>query len=151
MFWVGNFAYSVVNLGLYFLDVYTDVILCVTFYDNGHFAWFAVMATCIALPYLVVWLGTGVYLTKEQEWKWLLLVPSGWPGRVHGSVRSAAHAERGPPGISPADDPAALHLLSLRWEHGKLLGHYAGSRGRHGPVPDCKLHVDRVPRCPSVL
>ena len=50
MFWVGNFAYSVVNLGLYFLDVYTDVILCVAFYDNGHFAWFAVMATCIALP-----------------------------------------------------------------------------------------------------
>eukprot|EP00945_MAST-04E_sp_MAST-4E-sp1_P000213 g213.t1 len=72
MFWVGNFAYSVVNLGLYFLDVYTDVILCVTFYDNGHFAWFAVMATCIALPYLVAWLGTGVYLTKEREWKWAL-------------------------------------------------------------------------------
>ena len=37
IFWFGNFCLSVINLGLYFLDIYTDVVLCFTFYRYKHY------------------------------------------------------------------------------------------------------------------
>jgi hypothetical protein len=68
IFWFGNFCLSGINLGLYFLDIYTDVVLCFTFYRYEHYGWFYIMAACIALPYVVAVVGIMRYLKKEREW-----------------------------------------------------------------------------------
>jgi hypothetical protein len=60
-----NLFVSAINLALYFLDIYTDVVLCIAFYTFGHYGWFSIMVGCIALPYVVAMVGIGVYLRKE--------------------------------------------------------------------------------------
>ena len=71
--WLVNLFVSAINLALYFLDIYTDVVLCIAFYAFGHYGWFSIMIGCIALPYVVAMVGIGVYLRKERGWQLLAL------------------------------------------------------------------------------
>ena len=57
---------AVLNLVLYFLDIITDVKLCYTFYHNGHYGWFQIMAGFIALPYVVAVGGVGYYGWRDK-------------------------------------------------------------------------------------
>ena len=56
---------GILNLALYFLDVYTDVNLAVTFYAFGHRGWFSMMAGFIAIPYVVALFGIRTYVQNE--------------------------------------------------------------------------------------
>ena len=82
LFWFGNFCLAGINLGLYFLDIYTDVVLCITFYRYKHLNWFYIMAACIACPYVVALVGIAIYLRKEGgfgiDWDLLNRKPRRW-------------------------------------------------------------------------
>ena len=58
---------GVVSLALYFLDVFTDVQLCITFYVFGHMGWFSLMVGFIALPYVVSAVGIVYYACIEAD------------------------------------------------------------------------------------
>ena len=58
---------GVVSLALYFLDVFTDVQLCITFWIYGHMGWFNLMVIFIALPYVVAMFGIAYYSYVENE------------------------------------------------------------------------------------
>ena len=63
-----NFAAGVLNLTLYFLDVYTDMRLCWTFSRYGNHGWFSIMACFIAVPYIVAIGGIFYYWwTKDAD------------------------------------------------------------------------------------
>ena len=58
---------GVVSLALYFLDVFTDVQLCITFYVFGHMGWFSLMVGFIALPYVVSAVGIVYYARSRAR------------------------------------------------------------------------------------
>ena len=64
---VVSLANSVLSLALYFLDVFTDVNLCIAFYWNNHMVWGNLMVVFIALPYVVAMFGIAFYSYKENE------------------------------------------------------------------------------------
>ena len=76
-FKVLGWAKSIVAEGLYFSDVTTDVLLCVTFYTFKHYGWFQIMLTFLILPNLVAMGGIAYYVCKEGiDWPlYLLLLP----------------------------------------------------------------------------
>ena len=75
-FKVLGWAKSIVAEGLYFSDVTTDVLLCVTFYTFKHYGWFQIMLTFLILPNLVAMGGIAYYVCKEGI-DWPLVATTG--------------------------------------------------------------------------
>ena len=66
-FLVAKVFNAMLNVSLYFLDIYTDVVLLITFLNHGWF-WSSVGSiTFIALPYLVAMY--GIVRTRKQALK----------------------------------------------------------------------------------
>ena len=67
---------SFVGIGLYFSDITTDILLCITFYKFRHYGWFSLMMTFIGLPYLLAQAGMMYYCWKDGAG---LLIPLLFP------------------------------------------------------------------------
>ena len=72
--WTTSLLSGVVSLALYFLDVFTDVQLCINFYQYKHYGWFTLMVGFIALPYLVAMAGVIFYFHNKHSEKFLVSI-----------------------------------------------------------------------------
>ena len=65
---------AIINLGLYFFDIISDVNLLFIFLRNNHMDWFYLTLAFLCLNHFIAIVGIVVYLRKEKEWstKWLL-------------------------------------------------------------------------------
>jgi hypothetical protein len=66
LLWTVEVIISIINLALYFLDVYADFALCITFYRYGYYERFLIIATLLALPQIVAMIGIGTYFRKQN-------------------------------------------------------------------------------------
>ena len=65
---------AIINVGLYFFDIISDVNLLFIFWRNNHMDWFYITLGFLCLNHFIAIVGIVVYLRKEKEWstKWLL-------------------------------------------------------------------------------
>ena len=73
-FRVINTILAIINLGLYFFDIISDVNLLFIFWKNNHMDWFYLTLLFLCLNHFIAIVGIVVYLRKEKKWstKWLL-------------------------------------------------------------------------------
>ena len=64
-----------INLGLYFFDIITDVNLLFIFFRNNYMDWFYITLGFLCLNHLIAIIGIIIYLRKEKQVKiWKLIV-----------------------------------------------------------------------------
>ena len=57
---------AILSIFLYFLDVVTDLLLCVAFYRQNYMEWFFLMVIFIVLPYAIATIGIAYYAKLEH-------------------------------------------------------------------------------------
>ena len=58
---------AILNIFLYFLDVVTDILLCITFYQYNYIEWFHWMIVFMVLPYAIAIIGITYYAKLEHR------------------------------------------------------------------------------------
>ena len=66
LYWFLEMMFAMANVTLYFLDVCTDVLLSLTFLNNGHYGWFSLIVTFLTLPQIVAMVGIVIFVKKEK-------------------------------------------------------------------------------------
>ena len=59
---------AIINLGLYFFDIISDVNLLFIFWRNNHMDWFYLTLLFLCLNHFIAIVGIVVYLRKEKQW-----------------------------------------------------------------------------------
>ena len=58
---------AILNIFLYFLDVVTDILICITFYQYNYIEWFHWMIVFMVLPYAIAIIGITYYAKLEHR------------------------------------------------------------------------------------
>mgnify|MGYP000529095976 CR=1 FL=1 len=72
-FRVINTILAIINLGLYFFDIISDVNLLFIFWKNNHMDWFYLTLGFLCLNHFIAIVGIVVYLRKEKDWSIIAL------------------------------------------------------------------------------